>query len=126
MEEHGVVLARQPRRALRGIGRRQTEVGRRIDRVAERRARDQAPARHRVGARIERDALAVEEARDAFVARALAAVGQADLAPARLDARGAHDDAGLEQALGIEHHVVFVLAQAAEEGADLGAGLRLA
>jgi len=63
----------------------------------------------------------MEDARNAFIARAFAAVGQADLPAALANARGAHDDAGLEQALGIEHIVVFFLAQSAEESADLGA-----
>jgi hypothetical protein len=64
----------------------------------------------------------MEQARDAFVARAFAAVGQAHLLPAFDDARRAHDDAGLEQALGVEHVVVFLFAQGLEESLDLGAG----
>nr|GEU28095.1 hypothetical protein [Tanacetum cinerariifolium] len=109
-----------------GSGWRQAEIGRRVHRIAQRRAGHEAPARHRVGARIGGYAHVVEDARNAFVARALAAVGHAHLAPAFDHAGGAHDDAGLEQALGVEHIVVLLGAQGAEELPDLGPGFRLA
>jgi hypothetical protein len=46
--------------------------------------------------------------------------------PPGAHARGGHDDAGLDQALGVEHVVVLFGAQVAEEGAQLGAHGRVA
>jgi len=103
------------------LRRLQGKVGLPVQLIAQRSRRDQPGARDGVRAQADRDALVMENAGDWFISRAFGRIGQADAAALRCQARHAHHDAGLEQALGIEHEVIALGLQLPPECPDLGA-----